>query len=326
MKNTFLKAASALALTSSVAYAEGTFVGDVTLGYSVGDVKVSGGGPSVDNDTPSIRMHSTVTLTDSFDFDLNVGSRRSDLKLPGITAKVESTYVAVVPRYTFSNGIQFGAYFESSDNGIDLLPIDLSMNSYGLSLGKDFGRWDLEGYIGRTDVDLLQNLVPGGADITDFGLRGNFDVNDNFRLAGHFIYSDVDLPAPVNSVGIYSIGLGGEYLINESWGVFGSVSRQWLDENILGTALDAKGTRYSLGASYAFGNGGSGMPMVASLELSRTELDLSSPGTIGADLDEVRLGLTIPLGHKGRSTPLNSNYRHISGGGHSAISQLLGLY
>lgn len=331
MKKTFALASAAL-LAAGASQAEGTFVGDVTLGFSSGEMSISGLG-SQDIDTPSIKMHSTITLSDNFEFDLNLGSRVSDASGTGL--ELDSTYIAVAPRYTFENGLILGAYFDKVDNGTNLLPIDLGGSSAGLSLGKDYGNWDFEVFAGISDLDLLDTIFLGGisVDIRDIGLRGGFQVNDDFHLGGHFIYTDIDVstPGPSVSLGVYSIGLGGQYLINDRFAVFGALSRQWMDETIAPVSFDASGTRYALGASYAFGGSGSGMPMVASLELVRTDLDgsLTSPGPSGnadGNYDEVRLGLTIPLGHKGRSTPLNSTYREVSGGGHTAVAHLLGLY
>ena len=318
MKKTLISA-SIFALASTAASAQGAFVGDLTFGYTLGEI--SSGGFSQDADTLSLRMHSTVTLSDAFEFDLNLGSRSTDVASTPL--EFDSTYIAVIPRYTFDNGLIFGAYFETVDNGLNLLPIDLGGSSYGLSLGKDFGNWDIEGFIGASDFDLL-DLVPVNIDLMDIGLRAGWDVNDRFHMGGHFIYSQIDTPAPVGSIGIMSLGVGGQYLINDNWAAYGSLSRQWVDETISGTPIELGGTRYAIGASYTFT--GVGMPIVASLELARTDLSIDQPINGSADFDEVRFGVTIPLGHSGRSTPLNSSYREVTGGGHSALSHLLGLY
>lgn len=317
---TLLYSASVLALTSTIATAEGSFTGDLTFGYSFGDL--SSGGFSQDADTMSLRMHSTVTLADNLEFDLNLGTRSTDIS--GTPLEFDSTYIAVIPRYTFDNGLIFGAYYETVDNGLNLLPIDLGGSSYGLSLGKNFGNWEIEGFIGASENDLLDAL-PVNVDLMDFGLRGGWNVNDKFHLGGHFIYSEIDAPNPVGSLGIYSLGVGGQYIFNDQWAAYGGLSRQWLDETVGGVLpIDVAGTRYSIGVSYTYA--GAGLPIVASLELARTDLDLDQPVNGSGDFNEVRLGLTIPLGHKGRSTPLNSSYREITGGGHSALSHLLGLY
>lgn len=190
------------------------------------------------------------------------------------------------------------------DFSLDPIGISTGGDSMGLTLGKDFGQWDIEGHIGVSDMDVL-GLI-GSVDIMDVGVRGNYQVNDKFSLGGHFIYTDVDIPAPINGGSIFSVGLGGEYMVRDNLVVFGGLGRQWVSETILGTSIGAHANRYSIGAAYTFGGNGQMMPMTASLELVRTDLALTDPVNGSADYDEIRIGLTIPLGHKGQSLPLNS--------------------
>ena len=326
MITNFAKIAGLVALTlPATAQAQGMFEGDLTLGYSFGGLDAGG---SQDFSTPSLKMHSTVSLSEKFEFDLNLGTRMTDFD--GTALSLDSTYIAVAPRFQLDNGLVLGAYWETVDNSLNVLPIDLGGSSYGVSLGYDGGNWDIEGYIGASTFDPLQNLLNNilDVDIMDAGLRGNFHVSDSFHLSGHFMYTSIDSPLP-DSVDLYSLAVGGEYLINPNWSVYGALSRQWLKQDIIATPVDFSGTRYSIGAAYTFAGGGSAMPVTASIELSRTNLDLdiANGGLTGnGDVDEVRVGLSIPLGHSGRPAPLNSNTRLVSGGGHTVLGQLLGLY
>lgn len=320
MKKQVLSTIAAIALLAPAAYAEGVFEGTLTLGYSSGKIKALGG--SQDIDVPSLRMDSTISLSDNFEFDLDLGARAVDPGLGPIELNV--TEFSLSPRYTMANGLIVGAYYEAVDFNLKPIGIGTGGDSMGLTLGKDFGQWDIEAHLGVSDMDIL-GLI-GGVDIMDFGLRGNYRVNDKFTLGGHFIYTDIDVPAPINGGSIFSVGLGAEYMVRDNLALFGGLGRQWLSETILGTPIGAHANRYSFGAAYTFGGNGQMMPMTASLELVRTDLALTNPVNGSANYDEIRIGLTIPLGHKGQSLPLNSAAYKASNGGRTALSHLLSLY
>ncbi len=309
----------AITLGATAATAQATFEGDLNLGYSFGNFSIES--EDIDLDTFSLRMHSTVSLSEALEFDLNVGHRSSSVD--GVPLSLDTTYLAIAPRYTLANGLTFGAYFDTSDNSLDNIPVDFSTSSYGLSLGKNSGTWDIEGFIGVSDYKILDYAFLD-ADVVDMGVRGGIDISDQLRLSSQFIYTQVDTPyAPTNEV--FSAGLGGQYLINDNWAAFGSLSRQSFDER--GSSLDGlemSGTRYSVGTSYTFYT--ANKPVVASLEWVRTDVKISDSSTIKGEFDEIRLGVTIPLGHSSRPTPTNSNARNVVGGGHSALTQLIGLY
>ena len=72
-------------------------------------------------------------------------------------------------------------------------------------------------------------------------------------------------------------------------------------------------------------SGWTNMPMVASLELSRSRLSESGVGSI--DVDSVRFGLTLPLGGSSTVAPQNSTAAAAMEPRRNALSTtLLGMY
>jgi len=313
-------AASIIALAAPIAASGETSIeGAVTLGYSFGSI--SSGGTDVDVNALSLRMDSTVTFSENFEMGLKIGAHGYDID--GANVDLTLGNFALAPRYTLNNGLILGAYYEMAKSSISNAPVNPDFSSYGLSLGKDFDTWDIEGFIGVSDSNLF-SFIGTDVDIMDVGVRSTYDGIENLTLGGHFIYTEADIAAAGNSISLYSLGLGADYLINDNWSVYGGLSRTWADESW--APVDASATRGSVGVAYTFGSTGPVMPMVASLELVTTDLSLDQPGSFSADYDEIRLGLTIPLGHKGRSLPLNSTTHTNINGGHSAVSTLLGVY
>jgi hypothetical protein len=87
-----------------------------------------------------------------------------------------------------------GAYSEMAKANISGSSLDPDLTSYGLSVGKDFDTWNIEGFIGASDSHLF-SLIASNVDVMDIGVRGSYRGVENLTMGGHFIYSEVDIPA-----------------------------------------------------------------------------------------------------------------------------------
>jgi hypothetical protein len=149
-------------------------------------------------------------------------------------------------------------------------------------------------------------------DWVDYGVNLRYVVSPQARIGGHAMRSDISVPGG-RDVEIDSYGIGGDYGFGNGWSGFGGLSYVELDA----AGIDA--TTFGIGAGYDLKQI-SRVPAAVSLELSRT--DLSQPGG-GADVDTIRLSVTLPLGNRKNANPLNSVSRSAMSPRHNAVSTLL---
>ncbi len=321
MKRNLLAAASIVALCTPIAaFADNTFTGSMTLGYSLGDV--SADGSSQDVNVASFRADSRLIFSEALDMDLGFTALVVDLD--GIPVDANIMAVDAALHYRFGGGWSVGAFVENGDLDIDgsllgtIAAISPEHQSYGVTLGYAAANWDVEGFIGSTEIDPLDVVVDYS--VTNVGVSGTYRPSDALTIGGHLTRSGISSGG--TSTEAYSIGVGAFYDINEQFTVYGAVSKQWFDD--FDVDADIVGT--SIGVSYAM-NDMMAFPATLSLELVRNSLSLDTPGpVVDADFDEIRFGVSIPLGGGKPARPLNSHAYQTIGGHHDVVSAILPLY
>lgn len=321
MKQNLFLAASLAALCAPVAaVANNTFSGTLTAGYSFGNASIDGGGPSVNVNTASLQGDLNLRFSDRFDADLGFTMLMVNPDLGPVDANLMAIDAAVT--YRFDGGWRAGLYFENGDLDINnagrLSLISPEHQAYGVSFGYDAADWQVTGFIGGTRIDPLDELTD--YDILSYGLNATYTVNDQFTVGGHITRSNIDIGSA--STNAMSFGVGAFYDINEQFTVYGGLSRVGFDD----FGFDVDLTAYSLGLAYTL-SGESALPATFSLELVRNDLSLSSSGPNGSGkLDEIRFGVSIPLGNTTARRPLNSHALQTMQGHHDVLSAVLPLY
>ena len=275
-----------------------SYSGALTLG--VGFHSVS----DIDQDLRTTSLDGRLDFDFGNGFSFGVDAGYLDLDIDEVPVDFNAQFIGLDVAYRFANGMSLGAYTEQLTASADLLPIDISLKSSGITAGYDASGLQLGAFIGQSDTS---PELPG-TDLQDLGLTAKYAPMEGLKLGAAFLRTTVDTAGP--EVDLDFLGLAATYVINDSFTVFGGVSKTSLD------LLDADATTMGLGAGYLLPMGG--VTSTLSLELART--DLSAGGIGGGDLDTVRLGLTLPLGGKGSEAPLNSVADSVFNPRHSAIN------
>lgn len=276
--------------------------GAFTLGYGASSVS----GPAGDLSTLSLDGVGNIALNNSFNIGFygsfkNVDEDRTSNDL-------SASDFGLTLNYQFLNGVVVGGYLDYANLDFGSFSRDLDATSYGGSLGYVNDTFGAEGFLGMTETS--PDLAPG-VDWVDYGLNLRYVVSPQARIGGHVMRSDVSGPGP--DLEIDSYGIGGDYGFGNGWSGFGGLS--YVDFNTGG--IDA--TTFGVGVGYDLQQI-SRLPAAVSLELSRT--DLSAPGA-NTDVDTLRLSVTLPLGNRPSTTPLNSVSRSAMAPRHNALSTLV---
>ena len=273
--------------------------GGVTLGFGQHSVDV------VDQDLSTATLDGRVDFAFANGMTFGVEAGYIDLGVDGFPVDISGTNVELDVGYKLASGLSFGAYAgqTSINAGIG---VDISLKSIGAEVGYATGAWDLGLSLGRTSTspDL-------GLDIDNLGLTVKYAAMPNLDIGGTFLRAN--LSAGGTDLDVDLIGLAAAYDINDQFSLFGGVSRTSQDD------LDLDVTTMGLGVGYDLSQM-TGMASVVSLELARTDLSVTGGS---ADLDTVRIGLTLPLGGKGTEAPLNSVADSIFNPRHGAVNAAL---
>jgi Gram-negative porin len=205
-----------------------------------------------------------------------------------------------------------GGYVERGSIDVDLLGADAAVTSYGLTFGYETDRLDAEVFLGKSNTS---PSLPAGVDVKDYGVRVGYQISPKAFVVGSLARTDIS--GVGGGVDLDMISLGGGYAFNDEFSVFGGVQRISLD------IASADATTYGLGVAYQPARMNT-VPMIFSLELARTSLDIGGPS---ADLNTVRLGVSIPLGNTSKGVPVNSLVNNIAKGGRSVVtSGIMGVF
>ncbi|HSF65689.1 MAG TPA: hypothetical protein VLA78_14970 [Paracoccaceae bacterium] len=276
------------------------FSGAATLGYGLS---------SVDGTSDDL---TSLTLDGRFVYDAGNGlTFGGDLSVArvdvdGVSENLTGSAYGVDVAYRLQNGLSLGAYLERAEIDVSGLG-DIAATSFGIEAGYGVGQADIRVFAGRTDTS---PELPPGIDVRDLGVTATYAISDRLSLGAALVNTEIS--GFGDSVDLRFVGVAGAYSLNDQWSFFGGIT-----ETSVGV-LDADVRTMGLGLSYDMSqlvNFGS----VASLELARTRGSVSGFGS--ADVDTIRLGLTIPLGSGDADVPLNSVADTVFNPRRNALSQ-----
>jgi len=316
--NVFAAVAISGMIASGVASAEGAFDASATLGYNFGEAEALG--VSQDINTVTLQFDSTIRPYENFEFDFNLDMRNADvdnLPLSGSLVGLE-----IAPRYTLANGAVIGGFYEltkirlSAPGGVPSVA-EPQIETLGVSLGVGRENWDIEGFVSRTELDPVTLFLP--VKIRSMGIKGTYDIHKRMTIGGHAVRSEVSGPV-IPDLQALSIGAAFFYDVNDSFSVYGGLSQQWVNE----FGIDIELTTPSIGVAYTTPFAGSSKPVTFSLEYAQANLNVSGPIAIpSVDFQEIRVGLSIPLGTKTSARPLNSSAHKIMSGSQDIFSSII---
>ncbi|QFT93100.1 hypothetical protein FIU86_09610 [Roseovarius sp. THAF9] len=273
------------------------FRGVGTLGYAHSSVSNGGG------DISSFTLDGAGSV--SFDSGVHLGFDGTIAKIdPDGAGDLDTMDLGLTLNYQFNNGAVVGGYLDHAS----LDPTgagSLDVTSYGLSGGYVTNQFGIELFLGESETS---PSLPAGADWTDYGVNIRYAASEQFRVGGHYINSE--LSGGGGSVDIAAWGLGASYSFANGLSGFAGVNHLDISN------VNADATTYGIGAGYSLDQVMSTSAML-SLELARTDVSL---GAGSADVDTVRLGVTVPLVGANAEPPLNSVSRSVMSPRHNAVS------
>lgn len=277
--------------------------GAFTLGYGASSVS----GPAGDISTLSLDGVGNIALNNNFNIGFYGSFKNADEN--NTSNDVTASDFGLTLNYQFVNGVVVGGYLDYASLDFGTFTTDLDATSYGGTVGYVTDTFGAEGFLGMTETS--PDLAPG-VDWVDYGLNLRYVVSPQVRIGGHAMRSDISGPGGAD-LEIDSYGIGGDYGFGNGWSGFGGLSYVELD------AANIDATTFGLGVGYDLKQI-SRVPASVSLELSRT--DLSGPGN-NTDVDTIRLSVTLPLGNRQSTAPLNSVGRSAMAPRHNAVSTLI---
>lgn len=269
----------ALVLTvAPIALQAETVTGGLTLSYTKQDT----GGP--DMKTTGVDGRMKVDFENGFTFGITAG--KSKTSQSGSPVELDGEFFSLEGGYRFSNGIKVGAFADRLTIGVNLLPIDLSLKTNGLSLGYEGNGYEVEAFVGDTTLSPL--VLP--FDVRNVGLTASYTGTPGLEVGGAFLRAELSDGSASENIDFK--GVAATYVFKDSFMVFGGIAKSDFFDTL---ALDTTG----IGVGYDLGPA-TGFSSTLSLELARTDSGGSS------DIDTVRIGLTVPFGKKGPMLPMNS--------------------
>lgn len=300
----FTAAACALTALSGLAHAQ-EFSGAATLGY--GHTSISNGG----GDANGFTLDGTGTLAFGNGLFLGMDGSFATVDPDGPANDIDTTDLGLDLTYQAASGLTVGGYLDYADIDINLpggLAADASVTSYGVKGGYTTASFGAEAHVGLSETS---PSLPSGVDWTDYGLNLRYRPSERTQIGGHWV--NTHLSGPGGSTDITSLGLGASHGFGMGWSAFAGLN--WLDLD----AANSDVTTFGLGVGYDLSQVTS-VPAQLSLELARSNLDTPAGD---AHADTIRLGVTLPLGDRGTSAPLNSVSRGVIAPRHNAISTLV---
>lgn len=276
------------------------FSGAVTLGYGASDVSdVSEG-----LDSLTLDGRATFDAGNGLTFGVDVTAGR--ISLDGVSENIDASAIGVDAAYRLDNGLSLGAYVERAELDVTGLG-DVAATSYGVEAGYAVGQAAFAAFVGRTTTD---PELPGDIDVTDLGVTASYAVSDRLSLGAAVVNTEIS--GQGDSVDLRFVGVAGTYGLTDRISVFGGLA----NTSISGADADVRtlglGLSYDMSQVFRFGS-------AMSVELARTRGSIGGLGS--AEIDTIRIGLTIPLGGGDADVPLNSVADSILNPRHNALSQ-----
>ena len=308
-----------VALVSPFTASAQDFSGAVTLGYSHRSLDV----------VPGFELKSNaLTLDGQIDFKLDsgltFGARYNsfNLNLANLPIDLKGNLIGLNVGYDVSENFSAGVFLEQSQIGADIGPMSISdaagLQTMGIEGSYSTGNLEFGAFVAKSDITgALGGLIGAGGvsvDVTSFGLSAKYEANSDLLVGGTFMRTSADIGGP--SYDIDYIGIAAVYGLNDTVNLFGGLSQTRQSD------LEAKINTIAIGGSYDL-SATAGFPLVASLELARTDLKVGLLPGLEPKSNSIRLGLTMPLGKGSVKAPLNSTADAILNPSHDVLSQTL---
>jgi hypothetical protein len=259
-----------------------TISGGLTLSYT------QHGDDFGDMDTLGIDGRLAIKMDNGLSFGFDLG--HSTMSQDGAPIDFVAEYYAFDASYGFGNGMSAGVFVDRLSMGVDGIPVEISLNTEGLTFGYEGNGLEGEVFYGQTDIG-IPIPVPFPVDVENYGINARYTGMAGLNVGAAF--HRARLSEGGESLNMDFTGVAATYLINDSFMVFGGYSQLDTNEFFLEVEALGLGVSYDLGAKAGFASS-------VSLELGRVSQGGSS------DVDVVRLGLTVPLGKSGPVLPMNS--------------------
>lgn len=275
-----LSALAGIGLTATMVSAEtaASSLVDGTLHFSVGAGTI--GNDIMDYDGRSLKLSFEGNVNLSEHFKIGIDFSHTKWTVSDVTdIDIESTRFNVTPTYSFGSGTYAGIYLQ--DFSMDFLgAIPLDLESYGALIGYANDEFSIEGYAGKTTLDLY-GMQGGSMSADNFGVIGTLTPTENLKIFAHYSLANINDTGMSGDVSIAAIGA--EYGFGNGLSMFGAFSSAEMDDG-----TDAL-RQASIGVSYDLAQ--SGMPGAISFDWTRTDY-----GSDGVNQNMFSLGWTIPLG------------------------------
>ncbi len=278
--------------------------GAATLGYAHSSISNGGG----DENAYTLDAVGNFAFENGWSLALNGTFAHVD---PDGGGDVNISDLGMKLQYRTYTGAMFGGYVDYTDlDGNGALAVSADATSYGITGGYGNQLLQAEANLGWTDASV--GGLGSTSDWMDYGLNVAYTPTENTKIAGHWQLSDLD--TRFGGTNLTSYGIAASHNFGSGFVGFGGISRVNFD------VANVDATSYGIGMGYDLRQV-SNVPAQLSLELARTNLDVSGGGD--ADVDTVRLGVTIPFGARGSNAPLNSLADSIMAPRHNALSTLV---
>ncbi|AGI67241.1 porin-like protein [Octadecabacter antarcticus 307] len=203
---------------------------------------------------------------------------------------VEVTNAFVDLTYGFQSGTYIGGYLQRT------LIMGSALNAYGFILGYKVGATELSAFYGETDIS------NGTTD--DWGLAASYEAPNWAAHASHQVMDS-------DSVDPKATGIAGGYMFKSNISVFAAYA-SFDNFNDLSSG--------SIGASYAFNNTFSGVPIVASAEYMNIDTDYATS-------EKLSFMLTMQFGNEPGIIPDQSFAGSVANPGYSSNASFFdGIY
>jgi hypothetical protein len=281
------------------------FSGDVTLGFGQHVLE--------ELDLSTLTLDGRISL--AFDNGITLGVKAGyldlsvqDADLGGVDggSVIDGQFVGLDLGYRFDNSLSVGTYFEQMDIGIISVPVDLSIESVGLTAGYSTETLEFGAFIGQTTTspDIFMTIVDGASGLDNMGITATYAPMQNLTVGAALVRTT--LSGAGESLNIDVTGLAAAFDVTEQISLFGGVSRITITEG------DIDFTTVGIGGAYDLTDL-VGIASSVSLELAQSS----------DEIDTIRFGLTFPLGGKGSEAPLNSVADSVFNPRHGALNAAL---
>ncbi|MDQ2067731.1 hypothetical protein Q9295_15245 [Xinfangfangia sp. CPCC 101601] len=310
MINKISAAAVSLAFCATGALAQ-DFSGAVTLGYShtkQSDLEVSLNGLTLDG-------RADFALGNGLTFGARYNS--FSLDVAGFDLDINGSLIGLDVKYAISDAFSAGVFLEQAEIGGELGGVKVSSLAASKTVGIEghytSGNLEFGAFYATSTPGGLAAMLLAGTDMSHFGLSAQYNASAAFTVGGSFMRTTVEAPGGGMSFDLDYVGLAAVYSVNDSTSLFGGWSKTSQGDLDIALSTLAVGGAYDLSER-------AGMPLIASLELARTTLDIAGGG-FEPTVESIRLGLTMPLGRGSVKAPLNSTADAILNPSHTVISQ-----